>query len=781
MPGSDLLPIHAIRADFEAALDAGPVVVSSPTGSGKSTEIPRWAMRRRGRVLVVEPRRVACQSLAARVAELEGEPLGGRVGYSVRDDTVASDATCILFATPGIVLRAKTLVESFDVVVLDEFHERSLDLDLLLALFTKAKSPRLVVMSATIEGERVASHVGGRHLGASGRTHPVDVRYLESASPLPDPSDLVPRVTKALAAAAADPGDVLVFLPGKAEIEACSRALRGIPEEILPLHGGLSLAEQRRPFEPSTRRRVILATNVAETSITLPNVGVVIDTGLVRQTRYHEGRAFLSLVPIAEDSAAQRAGRAGRTGPGVAYRLFSRAAKLARTTPPEVHRESLVPLVLTAAVWGERVEHLPLLDPPKAYALESARDELLALGALDAEGRPTERGRELHGLPLDAPLARLLVESRATGALEDAIDLVSVLAVGRPLFVGGAAEDSTLREGDCDATALVRALRSSNGAEGFVSPFVLAEARRIRARLRRAHGLGEAATEAAFDRERLLRTAIAADPRSVHVARTRGRQVAFSNGGTELELARESLVRSARDLEAIVVFESRALGSGQDARILVTCASPLPLAAIVRAGLGRDRLEGVSLEKKKVVARIERVYAKRVLATREEVPTGVLAREAIATLFLRGSLFRESLATTRERLALVGLAARLGKDVLGEEPPAAPPPLEDFVLGRLLELGIESGEDLELLSPRDLLAPDLPFHLRTTLERDYPRTVSVGDATYEAEYDLEKRMVTLSLVRGQRKEPPPLAYLPRFEGFGITVVGPRGATLLRRR
>ena len=779
-----MLPIHAIRADFEAALDEGPVVVSSPTGSGKSTEIPRWAMRRKGRVLVVEPRRVACQSLAVRVAELEGTPLGSTVGYSVRDDAVTSDATRILFATPGIVLRARSLVESFDVVVLDEFHERSLDLDLLLALFAKGRGPRLVVMSATIEGDRVASHVGGRHLEASGRTHPVDVRYLESGSPLPDPSDIVPRVTRAVAAAASDPGDILVFLPGKAEIEACARALRGGPDELLPLHGGLSLAEQRRPFEPSTRRRVILATNVAETSITLPNVGVVIDTGLVRQTRYHEGRAFLSLVPIAEDSAAQRAGRAGRTGPGIAYRLFSRAAKLAKTTPPEVHRESLVPLVLSAAMWGERVEALPLLDPPKAYALESAREELVALGALDAGGRATERGKELHGLPLDAPLARLLVEARDTGALEDAIDLVSVLSVGRPLFVGTGSDDSTLREGDCDASALVRTLRASNGTEPFVSPFVLAEARRIRARLRRAHGLAETGADAAsaeLDRDRLLRTAIAADPRSVHVARVRGRQIAFSNGGTELELARESRVRNARDLEAIVVFESRALGSGQDARILVTCASPVSLAAILRAGLGRDRLEGVSLEKKKVVARIERVYAKRVLGTREEVPTGALAREAIATLFLRGSLFRESLATTKERLALVGLASRLGKDVLGEEPPPAPPSLEDFVLGRLLVLGIESGEDLELLSPKDLLAPDLPFHLRTTIERDYPRTVSVGDATYEADYDLEKRMDTLSLVRGQRKEPPPLAYLPRFEGFGITVVGPRGATVLRRR
>ena len=278
-----------------------------------------------------------------------------------------------------------------------------------------------------------------------------------------------------------------------------------------------------------------------------------------------------------------------------------------------------------------------------------------------------------------------------------------------------------------------------------------------------------------------MRTALAADPRAVHVARTRGRAMAFSNGGTELELARESVVGHAKDLDAVVVFESRAFGAGKDARVLVTCASPVSLATLARAGLGRDRLESVTREKGTIVARIERVYAKRVLATREETPVGELARDAIATLFLRGSIFKEALATTKERLALGALAAKLGYAAELDPSVVAHPDVEGWVAARLSELGIESADDLALLSARDLTAPDVPSHLRSTLEADYPRTVSVGDAVYEATYDLETARVVLRMVRGSRRDPPPLSYLPRFAGLGIVVSGPHGTAVLRAR
>lgn len=786
------LPITAIRGAFLEAIARAPVVISSPTGSGKSTEIPRWC---EGRVLVVEPRRIASRSLAVRVAELEGARLGDAVGYLVRDERMASESTRIVFATPGVVLRRPTLLDGARTVILDEFHERSLDVDLLLALLLRragerggsGERARFAVMSATLDGARIAAHLGGEHLVAEGRAFPVDVRYAETGDALPDARELTTRVGRALAAAKGDPGDVLVFLPGKAEIEACRDALRGGRDTVIPLHGGLTLAEQRRAFDPASTRKIILATNVAETSLTIPGIGVVIDAGLVRQTRYHDGRGSLALSAIADDSAAQRAGRAGRTAAGVCYRLWSRSARLSPTTPPEIHRESLVPLVMAAAAWRARVEDLPLLDPAKPYALEAARADLGAWGALDAGGAITAGGRALFALPIEPQHARLLVEAREAGCLDDAIDLVAALSVGRPLFLAGAAPDDPrddLRIAGCDATALVRAVRIGRPDVHRLSAFALDEARRIRARLRRELDLSEApASDRPVDGDALARTAIAADPRQVHVARPRGRDLFFSNGGTERELARESAVRNAKDVQALVVFDTRAFGVGKETRVLVTCASPVALAAIARCGLGRDRLGAVSFEKGRVLAKVERVYAKRVVATREEVPRGEIARAALAELFLRGSILKGTLAVARERLGRLRLAAKLAErgHPAGLAAATPIPPLEEWVLARLEALGVESGDDLALLSAADLSPAEIPFELRDALDRAFPASIDVGDASYEADYDLEQRQVTLRTRKGSRATPPPLAYLPRFEGLRIFLDGPRGVTVLRER
>lgn len=777
------LPVTAIRSEFLDALDRGPVVLSSPTGSGKSTEVPRWCD---GPVLVVEPRRLACRSLAARVAELEGSVLGQRVGYVVRDEHVASAETQIVFATPGMVLRNKTLLASARTLILDEFHERSLELDLLLALLLCERNAALVILSATIEGERVAQHVAGVHLTAAGRTFAVDVRHLSGPDVLPSVTDLPARVQHALGVAANDPGDVLVFLPGKAEIEACANALRG-PFTVLPLHGGLTLQEQHRAFERAAKRKVILATNVAETSLTIPGIGVVIDAGLVRQTRYQDGRGFLTLMPIADDSAAQRAGRAGRTAPGVCYRLWSSAAQLKPMSVPEIHRESLVPLVLTAAAWGKQVEDLPLLDPPKPYALSAARAELHAWGALNGNTLSVQ-GHDLFALPIAPAHARLLVEARREQCVDAMIDLVAVLSVGRPLFAQTPTQlsvDADLRLGGCDATAAIRALRAAHPEDHGAVGFVVREARATRSRLRRLLGLPELEVSGVVgpvDRDALARAALAADPRLAHVARVRGRTVFFSNGGTELELARESAANNVKDIEAILALDTRAFGAGRDAVVLVTCALPIGLPMLVRAGLGVDRQLAVRLEKQRVVVSLERTYAGRVLSTREETPAGEALHTALVELLLRGSLFRQAVATTRERLVRSALAAWLearGRPQ-GEVQPAAPS-LQDWLLARVIELGVQTAEDLALLSANDFLAPELPFEIRSSIEAEYPLTVSVGDASYRAEYDLQHKQVTLHMTKGSRKDAPPLGYLPKFPGLRIQVEGPRGLSVLRAR
>lgn len=772
------LPIEAVREEFLDAFGEGPVVLSAPTGSGKSTAVPRWCP---GRVLVIEPRRVACQSLARRVADLEGVTLGHEVGFHVRDNKTARDDTRILFVTPGMALRMLDDVAGYDAVILDELHERSLETDLLLVLL-RSRPGGLVAMSATLEADRVAAYLGARHVEGKSRTHPVDIRYRPGGVLLPDREQLTSRVAAAVDETRDLPGDVLVFLPGKGEIAAIRDVLRG-DDHVVELHGGLSLDKQAAAFAraPRGRRKVVLATNVAETSLTIVGIGVVIDSGLVRRTHFHKDRGYLTVSPIAMDSADQRAGRAGRTGPGVCLRLFSEAARLEAVTPPAIHREALTPLVLSAAAAHADARHLDFLDAPKDYALEAAFAELTALGALDVDGVLTDRGRSMFGFPLDAALGRLLIEAQRTGCLDDAIDLVAALAVQRPLFdrVRPQHEEDDLRIGGCDAVAVIRAVRIGEARRHGLGAFALREARATAKRLRRVFGVAVPAdADPEIDRRRLAETAMAADPRMVHVARRRKGRVAWSNGGTEIELGRESAanarVQAKDDIDAVVVLGTHALGLGRrDAKVLATAVMPVPLPWLAGAGLGRDRLAGVSLEKRKILVHVERVYAKKVIATRDEVPRGVMAREAIRDLVLRGALFKKARAISRERLALTALAGHLGlggSGAGGARSRAAPPPeYGDWLLGHLEELGVEASADLALLSLDDVCFPDVPFEVRHVLDQDYPRQVTTGDATYRVEYDVPKRRVFLHLVKGTRKKPPPRSWLPRFEGFRITI------------
>ena len=817
-PSGEPLPIEALRSDCLAALDEGPVVVSSPTGSGKSTGVPRWCP---GRVLVVEPRRVACRALAQRVAALDGSPLGETVGYRVRDEQRARSTTRILFVTPGIALRMADEWAAWDTLILDEFHERSLDVDLLLALWQRRGLRRLVVMSATLEGERVAAHLGGRHLRAEGRQFPVGTQYLPGKVLLPEVRGLEERLRAALALCRDVPGDVLVFLPGKGEIRSAAAALGGFPGlDLLELHGGLDLGQQSRVFEPTRGRKVVLATNVAETSLTVPGIGVVIDSGLVRRTRYHRDRGFLTLVPVARDSADQRSGRAGRTAAGHCIRLWSEAAQLETMTPPEIHRESLVPLVLAAAACGERADTLPFLDPPRDHALEIASETLRRLDALETDGSASPRGRRLFGLPLDPFLGRLLVEAEGrVGAgedpslLDDMIDLVSTLGVERPLLAGGLGEAELAeleagRDGAdplasaCDAVLSIRALRDGDGWGRRAHGGALREARAIRRRLGKLFGRSSS-TELGIDRRRLALAVLAADRRAAHVARHRKRRVAWSNGGTEIELGRDSAAgqllephpgRRTDPLEAIAVLDTRALGlGGRETRIVATRVMPLRLEWLRQAGLGRDRLAEPRLEGETVVARIERVYARRVLDTREEVPTGRLARQAMARLLVAGRLFAPAVDEAGQRLAALRLARRLAGGSRGDWRPALDavcaeglgpfdgqiPELEHFVETRLETLGVESGEDLALLSADDFLPPELPWEIARELDRAFPTELVLPGATYAVEYDLARGEAVLHQQGGRKRLVPSPTQLPRLEGLRV-VLRHKGASQVVR-
>ncbi|PKN58465.1 MAG: helicase [Deltaproteobacteria bacterium HGW-Deltaproteobacteria-14] len=808
------LPIDTLRDAFDAALAAGPVVVTAPTGSGKSTRVPCWCP---APVLVIEPRRVACRSLARRVAELEGTSVGGGVGYHVRDDRRASADTRILFATPGVALRwlAGGAPLPFATVILDELHERSLDVDLLLALLLARSAhhparrpPHLVAMSATLDAERVAAHLGARLLDGEGRQYPVAIAHIGAPTAPPSAHQLAERVAEAVARAEADPGDILVFLPGKAEIATVADHLdKRCPHELLPLHGGLTAQEQDRAFSPGSRRRVILATNVAETSLTLPRIGVVIDAGLVRRTRYHRGRGVLTLAPIADDSAEQRAGRAGRLGPGACYRLWGRGARLDPVTPPEIARESLVPLVLGAAACGEDAGALPWLDPPADHAVAQARRELEGLGAITADGAVTPSGLTLFGWPLDPGLGRILIvarerasasasdsgDARERASLDDAIDLVAALGVDRSMFGRERPQhpEDDLRATGCDAVALIRAVRLGDVRVHRLDPRALDEARALRQRLHQLLLSGEPppSPDAAIDRSRLAQTLLAADPLCAHVARRRRGRVTWANGGTELSLGRESAVDGEK-AEAILVLSERAVGEQRSAQLLATAAMPAPIPWLVAAGVGTDRVTAPSLARDVVVASVERVHAGRVLGVTERRLSGAQLREATAALFARGSYLRGAAAEARARLAAWALCQRLAaapglpdRDLFAAltfpEELSDAPEVETLARARLDALGLEEAEDLQLVTRADLLPPPIPAAALEVLDRDFPRVFTLPDASYRIDYDLVRRTATLVQATGSRKTAPSLTLLPPFRGFSVRVQRNSAVTVLR--
>lgn len=761
------LPVAALGDAFFDAFSEGPVVLTSPPGSGKSTLVPLWAAELAGRAVVVEPRRVACRSLARYVAGVRGAELGREIGYAVRHEDAASAGTRVTYVTPGIAIRwLGDRIGAGDAVVLDEFHERSLELDLLLAALLARGHRSLAVLSATIEGRRVAEHIGGTLLEAEGREYPVDIRHIGD-DPVPSRRRLPERVHDAVAGLRAREGDVLVFLPGKAEIAACAERLAsGSPFEPVPLHGSLSPPEQDRAFDDAPGRRAILATNAAETSITLPRVRAVIDTGLVRRTIYREGRGALALVPIAADSAAQRAGRAGRVAPGECVRLWSRTGVLEPRTPPAILREDLSQLVLWALSLGENPAALPWLDPPPDYALGHARELLASLGILRPDGPGfslTPEGRQVGRMPVDPALGRLIAAGAEEGAIGDAILLAAALSADRSLFSRGepslpdAGEDDELTSARCDATALVLALRDPHKHRHRLARGAAAEVRRDAEQIARLLGETLPARGAPFSRERLLCAAVRAFPGSAFAKRPR--RQAWGNGEVEVTLSRDSLV-DAEEVDTIVVVDQHvSADKGRAARRIATCAMPAPPSLLYELGAGRVETADAAVSGGAIVCTERWLIGTTELLRRERVPDGDAARRAAKLLLHRGELFPEAVDAARDHIEAYNLdAAMSGKQGVD---------FDAWLADRLDELGFESGDDLALLSPADFEPGLLSREERARIDRAYPRALHLGDQDIRVHYETARRHIRLELVRGRFK-PPRTDYLPAWPGWRIS-------------
>ncbi|GAA3169756.1 ATP-dependent helicase HrpB [Blastococcus jejuensis] len=453
-PGTDLPVRSALPALADALSARGSAVLVAPPGTGKTTLVPlALAGALAGRIVVAEPRRVAARAAARRMASLLGEAVGGRVGYSVRGDSRRSAATRIEVVTTGLLVRrlqADPELSGVDAVVLDECHERHLDTDLALAFCLDVRAAlrpdlQLLAMSATAQAQQLATLLGGDGdaapvVEATGALHDVDVVWAPPSSPVDPPHGIRvdPRLLDHVAATVRralgeQTGDVLVFLPGAGEIGTVAGRLSGVDADVLPLHGRLPAGAQDAALQAGLRRRVVLSTALAESSLTVPGVRVAVDAGLSRVPRADLSRGLGSLVTVRASRAAvtQRAGRAGREGPGAVYRCWTAAEhdRLPTHDEPEVATADLTAFALELACWGAPGGRgLALLDPPPAAAMTVAEQTLRSLGAVDDEGRVTARGRALTAVGVHPRLARALLDGAPLVGRRRAAEVVALLS-----------------------------------------------------------------------------------------------------------------------------------------------------------------------------------------------------------------------------------------------------------------------------------------------------------------------------------------------------------------
>jgi ATP-dependent helicase HrpB len=671
LPLDEHLPaiVSAVRA-------RGAAVVIAPPGAGKTTRVPP-ALAEDGPVIVLQPRRLAARALARRIAAERGWTLGEEVGWQVRSERRFGPRTKVLVATEGILtarLQADPLLSAFTTAVLDEFHERSLHADLALALAVQAARARpalrLVVMSATLGpwADRVASFLGGAPvIEIATRPHRVEVRHAPGL-------EVAAAVRQAAREAA---GHVLCFLPGAPEIRRAAAQLSGLEAEagvvVRPLHGGLSAEEQDDAVGPSARRKVVLATNIAETSLTIDGVTDVIDTGLHKVLRYDAARGFdrLETERIGQDSAEQRAGRSGRTGPGRALRLWDPREKLPAQRVPEIARVDLAGPLLDVIAWGGDPRAFEWFEPPPPEAVDAALSLLERLGALVGR-RLTPVGEAMRRLPLAPRLARVLV---AAGGSPDAAAACALLAERPPLpppDTASASDVLTLLDRPRDWPARVR-----SEADDLVA---------------RAREAGLRAEWVGAPESVLRRALLAGFPDRVARRREPGSPRLLLASGTGAVLARESGVREGEWLLALDV----AAGAGPEA--LVRLASRVEREWLAPTTSERVAWFDPAAQAVKAVER-DRLGA-LVLAERPVAPGGPEAEDALMRALEERGPGPEG-ETLLRRLRFAGL--ELDLDRARREACAGRTALPELDLRAAL--GADQRRSLERLAPETLEVP----------------------------------------------------------------------------
>lgn len=729
------------------------LVLEAPPGAGKTTRVPRALLETgfvQGEVLVAEPRRLAARMAARRVADEFGEPLGQRVGYRVRFEEVAGPKTRLLYVTEGVLVRRlldDPTLRGVGAVVLDEFHERHLDTDLLLALLARLRETTrpdlaLVVMSATLDAEPVAAFLGDcPRLRSEGRVYPLSIEHL----PAPDERPLDKQVVSAVRSAieADDSGDVLVFLPGASEIRRSQQALEALARDrdlsVVPLHGDLPLADQVRAIEAGARRKVVLSTNVAESSVTIEGITAVVDSGLARVASHSpwSGLPTLRTVKVSRASAIQRAGRAGRTRPGRVLRLYTQgdfASRAAHDTP-EAMRADLADALLVLAGLGASTELRWLSLPPPAHR-EAAIDLLRLLGALAQDGSITQLGRRMLDLPLHPRLARIVIEGERRGVPEDAALVAALLgerdirSASRTDFGNrGNALDSATGPSDllelADQFELARSLDFDAGrlrAHGLDARSVKAVQQAERKLSQRLKKRGGVQTE---NREDALLIAILTGfaDRAAKRRRPGGAELVLCNG-TTARLSPNSVVRNDELMVAIDVEEHATRTLGSDATVRL--ASAIRADWLLDLYSERVRLEeslvwNASAERVEVLSRM--AFAALVLDESRSAAEPSPEASRVLAEAVRGQgalefLKNDALSELRERLALLSKhypgSASADASVSG-----------DFEVAALCE-GATSFDDLRARGVLALVHQNLTPKLRQLLERAVPDTFRLG-------------------------------------------------------
>ncbi|ROO74902.1 helicase-related protein [Vibrio crassostreae] len=778
-----LLPIDDYQNVFHQQIVNSHLVVEAETGSGKSTRLPIWASQH-GRVLVVEPRRIACTSLAKYLAQQSGEKLGSKVGYAIKLESEHNEQTDVVFVTPGIALRwlSEDGLAGFDVVVVDEFHERRWDIDLLVAILKQKASHRLVITSATIEGERLAQYLDANRISCEGRTYQVEIEHRANESrTLPDSRHLEQRIAEEVNhQLIASSGDMLVFLPGKKEIVQCEQALAKNPDiQVVKLHASVSdkerdlaLSGRNINTEGNGLRKVILATNVAETSLTIPDIGVVIDSGLERRTVQRNGRATLMLKSISRASAKQRAGRAGRVMDGVCVRLYGEHAALELVTPPELQREELTEPMLAAACCSATLESLSFLDPIPEKSLNSATQALLTMEAINADHQITEHGKKLYPLPIDALYADIVTRIKTKALKEAMVDLTAALSVPARLYqLSNNAEHLEAlaqqeKEG-CDLSLLIQIVRGREYPHLEINLQALNEAQGLAKQMREVFELPQLEVASRFQRIELLKTIVDLHPELVFVRRLK-RKEAFANGVLEVVLGRQN--RFPDNAQAMLVLDTHSLpGRGvKQTLTLATVTAPIPLELIVDAELGDWEQGETVVNDDGVFTEMALMYAGRTITTKLVAAEGQLSLKPIVDLVVSGAQLPGFAKVRTQEIKHWQLYVKLGLD----EQTQYTPEIENinfelWFIEQLEVLGVTDVSELEMFDHSDIPFDGIPTWLYSEFSEKYPFALSLADLQLDVEYLPARKLIYVHYQSGSRKLSPKRWELPTWSGWRI--------------